>query len=64
MDELLMSNKWWAWFIDTYTFSIALIFALLKCLAILDKSTETNKVVDYLQGMFPITFNKRKDNES
>lgn len=52
MTELLLSDAWWAWTLKTYSISIALIWALLKCLAILHPGTPTNRVMDYLSGVF------------
>lgn len=52
MDFIIFTDNWWNWFIHEYAFTLALLWALLKALAVLDPSTRSNKVIEMLQGFF------------
>ena len=49
---IIFTDNWWNAFVHDYAFTLALLWVLLKCLAVLDKSTESNKVIELLQNFF------------
>jgi len=51
MDHIIFTDDWWNWFLHTYSFMIALLWAVLKALAILDPSNKSNQVLDTFRGM-------------
>ncbi|OPY89024.1 MAG: hypothetical protein A4E71_00104 [Smithella sp. PtaU1.Bin162] len=51
-DFLIFTDNWWNWFLHEYAFTIGLLYALLKGLAVLDPNNNSNKVVDMLQTIF------------
>ena len=55
-EYLIFTDNWWNWFIHEYAFTMGLLWALLKALAVLDPSNESNKVIDSLRSFF-----ERKD---
>lgn len=48
----LLSDQWWLWIWNNYSISVGLIGVLLKCLAVVSKNNDTNKILDLLQGYF------------
>jgi hypothetical protein len=48
----ILTDNWWNWFVHEYAFTMAIVWALLKGLAILDPSNKTDKIVDLLRGCF------------
>jgi len=55
MDFILFTDSWWNWFLHEYAFSIGVIWALLKMLAILHPGVETNKIMELLATTFKRT---------
>ena len=51
-EYLIFTDNWWNWFVHEYAFTLALLFVLLKGLALLDKTNESNKILELLQGLF------------
>jgi hypothetical protein len=51
-EYLIFTDNWWNWFIHEYAFTMGLLWALLKALAVLDPSNESNKVIDSLRSFF------------
>jgi len=49
---MIFDNNWWTWFLSNYSYSVAIISGLIKVLAMSDEGTPTNKIVDYLIGIF------------
>lgn len=49
---LIFTDNWWNAFLHEYAFTLALLFVLLKCLAVLDKTNESNKIIELLQNLF------------
>lgn len=52
MDYIIFTDNWWNWFLHEYAFTVALLWALLKALAVLDPSNKTDKVIDSMRSFF------------
>jgi len=52
-EYILFTENWWNQFLHEYAFTLGLLWALLKTLAILDPSNSTNKVLDSFRGFMP-----------
>jgi len=53
MDYLIFTDDWWNWFFHNYAFSIGILWAILKALAILDPSNKTNTILDSFRSFLP-----------
>ena len=51
-EYLIFTDNWWNWFIHEYAFTLGLLFALLKGLAVLDPTNKTDKIVESLRALF------------
>lgn len=51
MDYIIFTDNWWNWFVHEYAFTLALLFCLLKGLAVLDPTNKTNQIVDSLRSL-------------
>ncbi len=53
IEYLIFTDNWWNWFLHEYAFTLGLLWALLKTLAILDPSNKTNAILDTFRGLMP-----------
>ena len=51
-EYLIFTNNWWNWFFHEYAFTVALLFVLLKGLALLDPTNHSNEILDSLRSLF------------
>ena len=51
MEYILFTDNWWNWFLHEYAFTMGLLWAILKALAILDPSNKTNAILDTFRGL-------------
>lgn len=42
----LLSNDWWAWLLSKYSYSIAILIALLKAWAVVNPNVPSDKIID------------------
>jgi hypothetical protein len=52
-EYLIFTDNWWNWFLHEYAFTLGLLWAFLKTLAILDPSNKTNAILDTFRGLMP-----------
>jgi len=52
MDFMIFTDNWWNWFFHEYAFTIALLFVLLKGLALLDPTNQSNEILDSIRSLF------------
>jgi hypothetical protein len=48
---IIFTDNWWNWFLHEYAFTLGILWALLKALAILDPSNKTDKILDSFRAM-------------
>lgn len=53
MEYMIFTDDWWYWFVKNYGVTIAIGWAILKGIAILDPSNKTNQVLDTFRGLLP-----------
>ena len=51
MDFILFTDNWWNWFIHEYAFTLGLLWALLKALAILDPTNKSNEILESFRSL-------------
>ncbi len=50
-DYLLFTDNWWNWFLHEYAFTLVVLWALLKTLALCDPTNKTNTILDSFKSM-------------
>ena len=56
---ILFTDAWWNWFVHEYAFSLVILWALLKTLAILDPTNKTNDILDSFRSFLNTGMNRR-----
>ncbi len=51
-EYIIFTDSWWNWFLHEYAFTLALLYVLLKGLAILDPSNKSDQIVESLRSLF------------
>ena len=51
MDFILFTDNWWNWFIHEYAFTLGILWALLKALAILDPTNKSNEILESFRSL-------------
>jgi len=51
MDYIFFTDNWWNWFLHEYAFSLLILYALLRCIAVLDPSNKTNLIIDTFRNV-------------
>ncbi len=50
-DYLIFTDNWWNWFFHEYAFTILVLYALLKCLAMCDPSNKSDTILEAFRSM-------------
>lgn len=53
VDFIIFTDNWWNAFIHEYAYTLGLLYALLKAIAVLDPSNKTNKIIDSFCSFLP-----------
>lgn len=50
-DYIIFTDNWWNAFLHEYAFTLVILWALLKCLAMLDPTNQSNDILDSFRAM-------------
>ncbi len=50
-DYLIFTDHWWNAFLHEYAFTLLILWALLKCLAMLDPTNHSDEILDSFRAM-------------
>jgi hypothetical protein len=50
-EYLIFTDNWWNWFVHEYAYTLVILWALLKCLALLDPTNKTNMILDSFRSL-------------
>ena len=64
-EYLIFTDNWWNWFLHEYAYTLGLLWALLKALAMLDPTNQSNQILDSFRSLFNTgqSLNRRADDK-
>ncbi len=57
MDYLIFTDNWWNWFVHEYAYTIVVLWALLKTLAMLDPTNKSNEILESFRSLLNVGSN-------
>lgn len=50
-EYILFTDNWWNWFVHEYAYTLVILWALLKTLALCDSTNKTNQILDSFRSL-------------